>query len=199
MGFHNWLRMYLEEKAGRFNYLGHIPPRGGGGERGDDARLAPEARQLVTVQFAWGDEVKSVSSSLVGTSPEFEIALYTLCFLAGEHENVVRCGPYDVLVTCFTQHGRIGANRGKTFIGSSFPGVPRSGQHRASPAAELRTQAPGSRRLGVHRDEHRRPPEQRAQAPGSRRLGVHRDENRPPPERRTRAPGSRRLGVHRDE
>ena len=86
-GLHNWLRMYLEEKAGRLNYLGHFAPRAAaakksGGGRARDAGLAPESRQLVTVQFAWGAEVKSVSSSLVGTSPEFEIALYTLCFLA---------------------------------------------------------------------------------------------------------------------
>ena len=106
---------------------------------------------------------------------------YTLCFLAGEHENLVRCGPYDVLVTCFTQRGRIGENRGKTFIGSSFPGVPRPGQrYGAAAAAERPPQASGSRRpLGVHRDERRSPPaaDRPPQASGSRRpLGVHRKE-----------------------
>lgn len=34
--------------------------------------------RLVSVQFAWGAEVKDVSSIWVGTSPEFELALYTL-------------------------------------------------------------------------------------------------------------------------
>ena len=32
----------------------------------------------MSVQFAWGAEVKDVSSIWVGTSPEFEMALYTL-------------------------------------------------------------------------------------------------------------------------
>ena len=32
----------------------------------------------MSVQFAWGAEVKDVSSIWVGTSPEFELALYTL-------------------------------------------------------------------------------------------------------------------------
>ena len=33
---------------------------------------------MVSVQFSWGAEVKDVSSIWIGTSPEFELALYTL-------------------------------------------------------------------------------------------------------------------------
>lgn len=40
-------------------------------------RTGPDER-LVSVQFAWGAEMKDVSSIWVGTSPEFEMALYTL-------------------------------------------------------------------------------------------------------------------------
>lgn len=36
---------------------------------------------LPTQQFEWNGELKDISSSFVGVSPEFEMALYTLLFL----------------------------------------------------------------------------------------------------------------------
>ena len=68
-----------------FDYLGYIRPRmRGSGE--------PEAKdQLLTVQFSWFGEVKDQSSSFIGVSPCFELALYTLVYLAGqEGKNLVQ-------------------------------------------------------------------------------------------------------------
>lgn len=45
--------------------------------------------QLLTIQFEWQGVLKSVSSTLIGVSPEFEIALYTLCILAGGEDNIL--------------------------------------------------------------------------------------------------------------
>ncbi len=39
--------------------------------------------RMISLQFDWGRERKEVSSIFIGTSPEFELALYTLCFVAG--------------------------------------------------------------------------------------------------------------------
>jgi poly(U)-specific endoribonuclease len=39
--------------------------------------------------------LKSVSSTLIGVSPEFEIGLYTLGFFAGGEDNHVDIGPYS--------------------------------------------------------------------------------------------------------
>jgi poly(U)-specific endoribonuclease len=50
---------------------------------------------------------------LIGVSPEFELALYTLCFYMGEEDNRVNIGPYTVNVKCY----RMGNNK----IGSAFP------------------------------------------------------------------------------
>ena len=65
--------------------------------RGHNAReyehTGPGER-LVSVQFAWGAEVKDVSSIWVGTSPEFEMALYTLVRAAQQaccSGSAVRC------------------------------------------------------------------------------------------------------------
>ena len=46
-----------------------------------------EHEQLITIQFEWCGELKPESSSFIGVSPTFEIALYSLCFLCGEGES----------------------------------------------------------------------------------------------------------------
>ncbi|CAM9922645.1 unnamed protein product, partial [Phaeothamnion confervicola] len=72
--------------------------------------------QLVTIQFAWDGELKDVSSSLIGVSPEFEIALYSLLFFLGQEKTVVQLGPYTAEITTFQFR-----QRGKVYIGTSFP------------------------------------------------------------------------------
>jgi len=57
-GFHNWIQMYLEEKAGRLDYLGYIKPK----QRGRSVMEPHEYEQLITLQFAWENEVKPVST-----------------------------------------------------------------------------------------------------------------------------------------
>jgi len=77
------------------------------------SNLQPDSEtQLLTVQFEWNGVLKSVSSTLIGVSPEFEIALYTLCFYMGGEENHIQLGPYPVNIKCY----RLGDK-----IGSAFP------------------------------------------------------------------------------
>jgi len=109
-GFHNWIQMYLEEKAGRLDYKGFIFPR----DR--RSKLPDDEQQVVTVQFSWEDELKDISSSFIGVTPEFEFALYTLCFLMGSEKELVKCDDYDVEVTTFSY-----TMKGKKYIGSAFP------------------------------------------------------------------------------
>lgn len=70
----------------------------------------------MTIQFSWERDIKPVSTSLIGVSPEFELALYTLCFLNGKEENHVQLGPYLCNIKCFS-FGR--GDRVK--IGTAFP------------------------------------------------------------------------------
>jgi len=109
VGLHNWLQIRSEEIAGRLNYKGKIRAR----------RRPPDGfptEQLMTIQFEWEGVEKFISTSFVGTSPEFEIALYSLCFFSGEQATPVQLGPHKVLVKAFKID-----QRGGPFIGSSFP------------------------------------------------------------------------------
>ena len=70
------------------------------------------------MKFSYGNYVKPIGGFLIGTSPEFDMALYTLCFLA-------RRGPK----TCdFEINGCLLSitsfdffQQGKVFIGSAYP------------------------------------------------------------------------------
>jgi len=112
MGMHNWLQIYVEEKKGHFDYKGYILPRRRA--RGEEPH---ETEQLITIQFEWFGKLKPVSTSFIGTSPEFEFALYTLCFLLGDEAQNVEVGPYqDVSLRCFS-YGYGGHKK----LGTSFP------------------------------------------------------------------------------
>eukprot|EP00928_Gymnodinium_smaydae_P046367 TRINITY_DN30886_c0_g1_i1.p1 TRINITY_DN30886_c0_g1~~TRINITY_DN30886_c0_g1_i1.p1 ORF type:complete len:498 (-),score=113.98 TRINITY_DN30886_c0_g1_i1:67-1560(-) len=74
IGMHNWIQFWQEEKAGRLDYRGYVGKSGG------------ENDQLVSVRFAIDDndaqeDIKSVSTFLVGTSVAFEFAVATIAFL----------------------------------------------------------------------------------------------------------------------
>ncbi|BFI14566.1 poly(U)-specific endoribonuclease [Marchantia polymorpha subsp. ruderalis] len=106
-GLHNWIQFYLEEAKGTLDYQGFILPR----RRGDE--LPDSQSQLLTVQFKWNGFLKPLSSTLVGVSPEFEMALYTLCFYGGQEDNHVQLGPYSVNIKVYPL--------GRNGIGSAFP------------------------------------------------------------------------------
>ncbi|XP_078445764.1 uncharacterized protein LOC144714848 [Wolffia australiana] len=101
-GFHNWIQFYLEEAKGRVNYHGYIFPR-------NRCEVPDEESKLLTIQFEWNGVLKAVSSTLVGVSPEFELALYTLCFFLGGEDNHVNLGPHDVNVKCYRHQGQLGS------------------------------------------------------------------------------------------
>lgn len=103
IGFHNWIQFYLQEKRGNIDYRGYFR-RGTGKE--DNPRL-------ITIQFTWTKGGgKPIGSSFIGTSPEFEIAIYTICRLMKLEKVAVDIDGYLVLLNV---HGH---GRG---IGSAYP------------------------------------------------------------------------------
>jgi hypothetical protein len=105
IGFHNWIQFYLQEQMGNVDYQGYI--RRGKQQITNDS-------PLLTVQFKWKSETKPIGSTFIGTSPEFEIALYTIAFLCcpEPHVDVIINGLY-VTLTCYRHWNN--------YLGTSYP------------------------------------------------------------------------------
>lgn len=108
-GFHNWVQFWIEECKGNVDYRGYIVPRVRGAQEVDNHD------QLLSVQFAWHGELKPVTTLFIGVSPEFEMALYTLCFLAGSEQNNISIGNYDLTIRCYRIHSSYGDKIGSAF------------------------------------------------------------------------------------
>ncbi|XP_067666075.1 uridylate-specific endoribonuclease B-like [Haliotis asinina] len=67
-GFGNWVQFYQEEKAGNLNYYGYVK--------------YTQNPNVVDVVFNWKDALAKGKTFFVGSSPEFDLALYTVCGLA---------------------------------------------------------------------------------------------------------------------
>lgn len=88
-GFHNWVFFYHMENLKKVNYLGHWEAK----------KLGFKGTGL-SFTFKWGSEQKPYASMLIGTSPEFELALYTTCLLArGDQKCNVQLGGQPVSIT----------------------------------------------------------------------------------------------------
>ncbi|XP_056371142.1 uridylate-specific endoribonuclease [Oenanthe melanoleuca] len=70
-GFHNWIRFYLLEKQELVNYYSH-----------NFNGPWDSFPAVLGLQFSWDGFYKEVGSAFIGSSPEFELGLYSLCFLA---------------------------------------------------------------------------------------------------------------------
>jgi len=106
-GLHSWLRYYLEERSGSMNYLGYIRTRSIG------------QNMLIEMPMRWRGEYKPISSISVGASPELEVALYTICFLARPNSSChVEANGSRYRIQSFTSNFK-----GKRFIGTTYPSL----------------------------------------------------------------------------
>ena len=106
----------MQEKAGTLDYRGYIKPRSHNDARPDDND------QLLTLQFTWKGIEKSVGSSFIGVSPEFEFALYSMCFLVGEEEHDIQLAAggvegdfFELVIKCY----KMAYDK----VGTSFPEI----------------------------------------------------------------------------
>lgn len=104
-GFHNWVQFYLQEKRGHIDYRGYF-------RRGTTEEFEKSPR-IMTLQFLWNKSTaKPIGSSFIGTSPEFEMALYTIMCLMNQEGTIVKIKKYDVEIVCH-KHGQ--------GVGTAFP------------------------------------------------------------------------------
>ncbi|KAL6111546.1 endou [Pungitius sinensis] len=112
-GFHNWIRFYLLEKNGKLNYYSH--------SFNGPWTSYPD---VMGMQFMWEGYYKQVGSSVIGCSPEFDFALYSLCYITrpGKQCRLSLAGKELIIQTYTWDNSSYG--NGKKFIGSAFPATP---------------------------------------------------------------------------
>nr|XP_057932187.1 uridylate-specific endoribonuclease C [Doryrhamphus excisus] len=99
MGFHNWIQFYLQEKSRELDYKGY---------KARDHDLPDQDDHVLNLQFSWHSVLKPVGSSFIGTSPEFEMAIFTVLFLMNTERsttvlvNIDQCQMELVVI----RHGR---------------------------------------------------------------------------------------------
>lgn len=99
IGFHNWIQFYLQEKNMHLDYKGY---------KARDHDLPDQDDHVLNLQFSWHGLVKPVGSTFIGTSPEFEMAVFTIVFLMNTERsttvlvNIDQCQMELVVI----RHGR---------------------------------------------------------------------------------------------
>eukprot|EP00210_Caulerpa_lentillifera_P007188 g6878.t1 len=96
-GFHSWIQFYRQEASGNLDYRGYII-------QGYGSRLPDDDERVLQLQLEWDGEIKSISSIIVGSSPEFDFALYTLYFEAGRRQTRARFVNRNVEIRCYPIH-----------------------------------------------------------------------------------------------
>uniref|UniRef100_A0A3Q4GMD0 Uridylate-specific endoribonuclease n=1 Tax=Neolamprologus brichardi TaxID=32507 RepID=A0A3Q4GMD0_NEOBR len=99
IGFHNWVQFYLQEKNQHLDYKGY---------KAREHDLPDQDDHVLNLQFSWHGVVKPVGSAFIGTSPEFEMAVFTIVFLMNTERsttvvvNIDQCQMELVVI----RHGR---------------------------------------------------------------------------------------------
>ncbi|XP_051817110.1 uridylate-specific endoribonuclease isoform X2 [Antechinus flavipes] len=108
-GFHNWIRFYLQEKEGLVDYYSH--------NYNGPWDSYPD---VLGMQFNWDGYYKEVGSAFIGSSPEFEFALYSLCFIGRPGRMChLSLGGYSLAIQTYTWDKTTYGN-GKKYIATAY-------------------------------------------------------------------------------
>ncbi|XP_077583139.1 uridylate-specific endoribonuclease A isoform X1 [Stigmatopora nigra] len=114
-GFHNWIQFYLLEKRGLLNYYSH--------SFDGPWTTYPD---VLGMQFKWDGYFKQVGSAVIGCSPEFDLAIYSLCYITKPGKQCrLSLGGKELIIQTYTWDNS-NYGDGKKYIGSAFPATPRN-------------------------------------------------------------------------
>ncbi|XP_032684675.1 poly(U)-specific endoribonuclease homolog isoform X2 [Odontomachus brunneus] len=108
LGLHNWIYFNAEETKRRVDYLGYINKV----DLGDKG-------SIVKIHAKFNGHDKPVTAMFIGTSPELEMALYTVCFYARPDG---KC-PVSLGGTKFNVVTHKFRYRGKDLVGTAYPEI----------------------------------------------------------------------------
>ncbi|XP_056461499.1 uridylate-specific endoribonuclease A [Gadus chalcogrammus] len=112
-GFHNWVQFYLLEKQGLLNYYSH--------SFDGPWTSYPD---VLGMQFQWDGYFKQVGSAIMGCSPEFDFAMYSLCYITRPGKRCyLSLGGKQLIIQTYTWDNSSYGD-GKKYIGSAFPATP---------------------------------------------------------------------------
>lgn len=111
-GLHSWVRYATEEAKGNVNFLGY-------------SRVVPTQGPvvgLIELPMVFNGVYKAHSTMMIGSSPELEIAMYSICFLA-RPDSTCPCSwnMSNNKVARFKIQTFVSKFHGKQFVGSAFP------------------------------------------------------------------------------
>ncbi|CAB4390140.1 hypothetical protein RhiirA1_412783 [Rhizophagus irregularis] len=113
--FHNWITFYFNEKVGKIDYEGFVSNKKNRNEEPD-----PNSH-VIEIRFSFEGAKKPFSTSFVGTSPEFELSMYTLLYYIGKENTKVTFDDVNLNIKVFPFFEKGG--HGERLIGSAFPMV----------------------------------------------------------------------------
>ncbi|NP_001074167.1 uridylate-specific endoribonuclease A precursor [Danio rerio] len=112
-GFHSWVQFYQCEKQGILNYYSH--------SFDGPWTTYPD---VLGMQFNWDGYFKELGSAFIGCSPEFDLAIYSLCYITRPGKKCdVSLGGHSLGIQTYTWD-KSSYGDGKKFIGSAYPITP---------------------------------------------------------------------------
>uniref|UniRef100_A0A8C5M404 Protein endoU n=1 Tax=Leptobrachium leishanense TaxID=445787 RepID=A0A8C5M404_9ANUR len=111
-GFHSWIRFYMLEKQGLMDYYSY--------NYDGPWTSYPD---VLGKQFHWDGFYKEVGSQFIGSSPEFDFSLYTLCYISRPGKKCrISLGGHDLGIQTYewTKNTYDGGNK---YVATAYPVV----------------------------------------------------------------------------
>ncbi|XP_032779443.2 poly(U)-specific endoribonuclease homolog [Daphnia magna] len=111
-GLHSWVRFVTEEAKGDINYLGYTRTMS----------IGKGAVGLIEMPMKFLGVYKPHSTLMIGSSPELEIALYSICFLTRPDSLCpIKGNATSGISTRYQIQTFVSKFQGRRFLGSAFP------------------------------------------------------------------------------